>query len=100
MFFDETIYKEYKHVITKAYEIYDDEALKRLDYVKKNVPIDIYNMFLLETLQWQLCILNSKKLDFNNSNLELICRVLAETIGRLDNDTNKNCSNTKLEIVN
>ena len=87
MFFEETIYKEFKHVITKAYEIHDDEALKRLDYVKKNVPIDIYNMFLLETLQWQLCILTSKRLDFKDGNLELICRVLAETIGRLENDS-------------
>jgi hypothetical protein len=87
MFFDETIYKEYSHVVTKAYEIHDDEALKRLDYVKKNVPIDIYNMFLLETLQWQLCILTSKRLDFKDGNLELICRVLSETIGRLENET-------------
>jgi len=87
MFFDETIYNEYTHVVTKAYEIYDDEALKRLEYVKKNVPTDIYNMFLLETLQWQLCILTSKRLDFKDSHLELVCRVLAETIGRLENET-------------
>ena len=87
MFFDENIYSEFKHIITKAYEIYDDEVLKRLDYVKKNVPIDIYNMFLLETLQWELCILTSKRLDFKDGNLELICRVLAENIGRLENDS-------------
>ena len=87
MFFDETTYKEYKHIITKAYEIHDDEAIKRLDYVKKNVPINIYNMFLLETLQWQLCILSTKRLDFKDGHLELVCRVLAETIGRLENET-------------
>ncbi|MBU3191698.1 hypothetical protein K9O30_20075 [Clostridium bowmanii] len=87
MFFDETIYGEYNHIITKAYEIHDDEALKRLDYVKKNVPTNIYNMFLLETLQWQLCILSSKRLDFKDSHLELICRVLSETIGKLENET-------------
>ncbi len=87
MFFDEASYKEYKHVITKAYEIHDDEALKRLEYVKKNVPTVIYNMFLLETLQWQLCILSSKRLDFKDSHLELICRVLSESIGKLENET-------------
>ncbi len=87
MSFEETIYKEYKHVVTKAYELYDDEPLKRLEYVKKNVPIDIYNMFLLETLQWEICILTSKRLDFKGGHLELICRVLAETIGNLENET-------------
>jgi hypothetical protein len=87
MFFDETIYKEYTHVITKAYEIYDEEANKRLDYVKKNVPSDIYNMFLFETLQWQLCILTSKRLEFKDDHLELTCKVLAETIRRLENET-------------
>jgi len=87
MSFEETIYKEYKHVVTKAYELYDDEPLKRLEYVKKNVPIDIYNMFLLETLQWEICILTSKRLDFKGGHLELICRVLAETIGKLENET-------------
>jgi hypothetical protein len=44
-------------------------------------------MFLLETLQWELCILTSIRLDFNGDQLELICRVLAETIGRLENET-------------
>jgi hypothetical protein len=87
MSFEEIIYKEYKHIITKAYEIYDDGPIKRLEYVKKNVPVDIYNMFLLETLQWELCILTSKRLDFNGAQLELICRILAETIGRLENET-------------
>jgi hypothetical protein len=87
MIFEEAIYKEYRHIITKAYEIYDDRPIKRLEYVKKNVPIEIYNMFLLETLQWELCILTSKRLDFNGDQLELICRVLAETIGRLENET-------------
>jgi len=87
MFFDEDIYKEYQHVITKSYEIYDDEAFKRLTYVKNNVPTDIYNIFLLETLQWQLCILSSKRLDFKDGHLELLCRVLSETIGQLDNET-------------
>lgn len=87
MSFEETIYKEYKHVITKSYELYDYEPLKRLEYVKKNVPRDIYNMFLIETLQWELCILTSKRLDFKGENLELICRVLAESIGQLENET-------------
>lgn len=87
MSFEETIYKEYKHVITKAYELYDDEPLKRLEYVKKNVPIDIYNMFLLETLQWEICILTSKRLDLKSTHLELICRFLAETIEHLENET-------------
>jgi uncharacterized membrane protein len=86
MSFEETVYKEYKHVITKSYEIYDDEPVKRIDYVKKNVPTDIYNMFLLETLQWELCILTSKRLDFNGGNLELVCIVLAETIGKVENE--------------
>jgi hypothetical protein len=87
MSFEEITYKEYKHIVTKAYEIYDDGPIKRLEYVKKNVPISIYNMFLLETLQWELCILTSKRLDFSDGQLELICRVLAETIGRLENET-------------
>jgi len=87
MSFEETIYKQYKHIVTKAYELYDDEPLKRLEYVKKNVPMDIYNMFLLETLQWELCILTSKRLDFKGGHLELICKVLAETIGQLENET-------------
>lgn len=87
MSFEETIYKQYKHIVTKAYELYDDEPLKRLEYVKKNVPMDIYNMFLLETLQWELCILSSKRLDFKGGHLELICKVLAETIGQLENET-------------
>jgi len=86
MSFEETVYKEYKHVITKSYEIYDDEPVKRIDYVKKNVPTDIYNMFLLETLQWELCILTSKRLDINGGNLELVCIVLAETIGKVENE--------------
>jgi uncharacterized membrane protein len=86
MSLEETVYKEYKHVITKSYEIYDDEPVERLYYVKKNVPTDIYNMFLLETLQWELCILTSKRVDFNGGNLELICIVLAETIGKVDNE--------------
>ncbi|MEK6264042.1 MAG: hypothetical protein N2B06_04635 [Clostridium sp.] len=86
MSFEETVYKEYKHVITKSYEIYDDEPVERLYYVKKNVPADIYNMFLLETLQWELCILTSKRLDFNGGNLELICIVLAEAIGKVENE--------------
>lgn len=90
MCFEEVVYKEYKNVVTKAYEIYDYDPLKRLNYVKKNVPIDIYNMFLLETLQWELCILTSKRLDFSSADLELICRVLAETIGRLKIKTNVN----------
>ena len=87
MFSEETNYNEYKHIITKAYEIYDHEAIKRLSYVKKNVPIDIYNRFLLETLQWELCILKSKRLDSTNNSLELVCSVLKETIGRLENET-------------
>ena len=87
MSFEQTNYKEYNHIVTKAYEIYDDGPIKRLEYVKKNVPIEIYNMFLLETLQWELCILTSKRLDLSGSQLELICRVLAETIGRLENET-------------
>ncbi|MCJ7689690.1 MAG: hypothetical protein MUO60_10290 [Clostridiaceae bacterium] len=86
MSFEETVYKEYKHVITKSYEIYDDEPVKRLYYVKKYVPAEIYNMFLLETLQWELCILTSKRQDFNGGNLELICIVLAETIGKVENE--------------
>ncbi len=87
MFFEETIYKEYKHIVTKAYELYDAQPVKRLEYVKKSVPIDIYNMFLLETLQWELCILSSKRLDFKGEQLELICRVLAESIAHLENET-------------
>ncbi|MGH4119817.1 hypothetical protein [Clostridium sp.] len=86
MSFKETVYKEYKHVITKSYEIYDDKPAKRLYYVKKNVPTDIYNMFLLETLQWELCVLTSKRPDFDGDNLELICIVLAETIGKVENE--------------
>lgn len=81
----ETVYKDYKHVITKSYEIYDDQPVKRLDYVKKNVPIDVYNMFLLETLQWEICILTSKRLDFNDGNLELVCIAFVETIGKIGN---------------
>ena len=88
MFSEETNYNEYKHIITKAYEISDHEAIKRLSYVKKNVPIDIYNRFLLETLQWQICILSSKRLDNTDGNLELICSVLKEIMGRLENETN------------
>jgi hypothetical protein len=88
MFSEDTNYNEYKHIITKAYEIYDHEAIKRLSYVKKNVPIDIYNRFLLETLQWQICILSSKRLDNTDGNLELICSVLKELMGRLENETN------------
>jgi hypothetical protein len=38
-------------------------------------------------LQWQLCILSFKRLDFKDSHLELVCRVLAESIGRLENET-------------
>ena len=87
MSFEETTYKQYKHIVTKAYEIYDDRPIKRLEYVKKNVPVEVYNMFLLETLQWELCILTSKRLDLSGDQLELICRVLAETIGRLENET-------------
>ena len=81
MFSEEIIYKEYKHIIAKGYEIYDDEVMKRLSYVKKNVPLDIYNMFLLETLQWQICILSSKRLHNTDSDLELICSSLKEIIG-------------------
>lgn len=99
MCFEEAIYKECKHVVTKAYEIYDYDPIKRLDYVKKNVPTDIYNMFLLETLQWELCILTSKRLDFSSGDLELICRVLAETISRLKIETTVNLKEHTIEGV-
>ncbi len=87
MSFKEIDYKEYNHVITKSYEIYDDEPVKRIHYVKKNVPSEIYNIFLLETLQWELCILTSQGVHFSTDHLELICMYFAKEIGHLENET-------------
>lgn len=93
MAFEKDIYNGYRNgIIQTAYELYPEtnEAYNRIMYVKERVPKDIYNMFLVETVQWEYSLMASKKINFTGNDLELICRSMLTAIANIDTNTEAN----------
>lgn len=90
MAFRKDVYEDYKNgVIQTAYELYPEtnEAYNRIMYVKDKVPKDVYNMFLLETVQWEYSLMAAKKVNFTGNDIGLICRSMLTAIANIDSNT-------------
>jgi len=89
MAFENEIYQNYKDIISEAYKLYNnkEDAYKRVLYVKDKAPKEVYNMFLVETVQWEYFDLGDEIIELTAEDLEYICRSFGLALANMESNT-------------